>query len=112
MNDAPLRTEPLAPHEAAGAFAALGSEQRLAVLRVLVRAGDPGLPVGTIAQRTGLPGSTLSHHLRLLAGAGLLRQRKDGRRILCRADHEAVRRLSEYLMAECCADLPKGHDHG
>ena len=101
----------LRPHEAASTFAALGSEQRLAVLRTLVRSGGKGLPVGKVAERTGVTGSTLTHHLRLLAQAGLVRQTKEGRQILCSIDHDAVRRLSEYLLSECCADSVE-HDHG
>ena len=95
----------------ASAFAALGSEQRLSVLRALVRAGAGGLPVGTLGERAGVAGATLSHHLRVLAQAGLVRQERDGRRIVCSVDHGAVRDLSEWLLAECCADV-EGHDHG
>ena len=112
MINAPLSpAEGLQPHEAVSTFAALGSEQRLAVLRTLVRAGGRGLAVGEVAERTGVTGSTLTHHLRLLAQAGLVRQRKEGRQILCSVDHDAVRRLSEYLLSECCADSEE-HDHG
>ena len=95
----------------ASAFAALGSEQRLSVLRVLVRAGANGLPVGTLGERAGVTGATLSHHVRVLAQAGLVTQRRDGRRIVCSVDHGAVRGLSDWLLAECCEDVG-GHDHG
>ena len=95
----------------ASAFAALGSEQRLSVLRALVRAGAGGLPMGTLGERTGVTGATLSHHVRVLAQAGLVAQRRDGRRIVCSVDHAAVRDLSDWLLAECCADM-EGHDHG
>jgi len=40
----------LAVEQAASTFAALGSEQRLNVLRVLVRAGDAGLTIGTLGE--------------------------------------------------------------
>ena len=51
---------------AATCFAALGSEQRLAVLRSLVRAGPDGLSIGELGHRTGVTGSTLTHHLKIL----------------------------------------------
>ena len=51
---------------AASTFAALGSEQRLTVLRTLVRAGPEGLSIGDLGARTGITGSTLTHHLKLL----------------------------------------------
>jgi Predicted transcriptional regulators len=97
----------------ASAFAALGSEQRLAVLRTLVRAGPNGLRIGDLGERTGVTGSTLTHHLRILVQAGLVRQTKEGRSILCTLDFDAVRDLSDYLLTECCADTPdKDHTHG
>lgn len=95
----------------ASAFAALGSEQRLSVLRALVRAGEEGLPMGTLGERTGVTGATLSHHVRTLAQAGLVAQRRDGRRILVTVEIGAVEALSDWLVAECCADR-RGHDHG
>jgi DNA-binding transcriptional ArsR family regulator len=101
---------------AASKFAALGSEQRLQVLRVLVRAGDEGLSIGALGERTGITGSTLTHHLKILAAAGLVAQSKQGRSIICvGADYAEVLALSEFLMRECCADVPhieKDHSHG
>lgn len=90
---------------AATAFAALGSEHRLAILRRLVRAGPTGLPIGDLGAAVGVTGSVLTHHLRQLVSAGLVQQQRDGRRILCRVDHGAVAALSGFLVAECCADL-------
>ncbi|NNE81089.1 MAG: helix-turn-helix transcriptional regulator [Silicimonas sp.] len=102
--------------EAAACFAALGSEQRLAVLRVLVRAGPDGLSIGELGERAGVTGSTLTHHMKLLSAAGLVRQAKEGRRIICiGAAYERMQELSEFLLKECCADIDgdhKGHDHG
>lgn len=89
---------------AATAFAALGSEHRLAILRRLVRAGPEGLPIGDLGDAVGVTGSVLTHHLKQLVSAGLVAQRRDGRRILCSVDHAAVEALSAFLIAECCAD--------
>ena len=91
--------------EAAAVFAALGSEQRLAVLRLLVRAGPEGLTIGELGERSGVTGSTLTHHMKVLTAAGLVRQVKDGRRIICiGADYDRMRGISDYLLKECCAD--------
>ena len=83
---------------AASSFAALGSEQRLLVLRTLVRAGSAG------------------HHLKLLASAGLVKQEKQGRSTICAAvAYEEVRALANFLLTECCADAINEcteHDHG
>ncbi|MBO9400394.1 metalloregulator ArsR/SmtB family transcription factor [Shimia sp. R9_3] len=101
---------------AASTFAALGSEQRLAVLRCLVRAGTDGLSIGELGKRTGVTGSTLTHHMKILAQAGLVTQEKQGRSIICAAvAYDAVRDLSAFLLEECCADSPspdKDHTHG
>ncbi len=91
---------------AASTFAALGSEQRLSVLRTLVRAGDDGLPIGRLGEKTGVTGSTLTHHMKILAQAGLVTQTKQGRSIICAAvAFDEVRALSQFLLKECCADM-------
>ena len=90
---------------AATAFAALGSEPRLAILRRLVRAGPRGLPIGDLGEAVGVTGSVLTHHLKQLVSAGLVAQRRDGRRILSSVDIAAVEALSRFLVSECCADL-------
>ncbi len=95
--------------EAASTFAALGSEQRLAVLRTLVRAGHAGLSIGDLGARCGVTGSTLTHHMKILTQAGLVRQEKQGRNIICAAvAYEHVQRLSDFLLSECCADTDEG----
>ncbi len=58
--------------DAALAFAALGSEQRLGVLRALVRAGPEGLSIGELGKATGITGATLTHHVKFLTHAKLL----------------------------------------
>jgi len=101
--------------DAARAFAALGSEQRIAVLRALVRAGPGGLTVGVLRERIGLPASTLTYHLRTLAEAGLVDQERKGREIHCAAAaYDRVEGLSVFLLNECCADAPAvtAHSHG
>lgn len=107
-------TEEITLLESAEAFAALGSEQRLCVLRAIVRAGEKGLSVGELGKRSGVTGSTLTHHLKILNHAGLIEQAKQGRSIICvAAAYDRVRALSEFLLAECCADCDNetGHRH-
>ena len=106
----------LTPELAASKFAALGSEQRLTVLTVLVRAGPEGLSMGELGERTGITGSTLTHHLKILTAAELVTQARRGRSVICAAaDYSEVRSLSDYLLRHCCADSAchhKDHDHG
>jgi len=105
MKHYPTTPAPLPIEIAAARFAALGSEQRLEVLRILVRAGDTGLPIGELGRRVGITGSTLTHHMKILVAAGLARQQKQGRSVICAAvDYDRVAVLSAYLLQECCAD--------
>ncbi len=103
---------------AASKFAALGSEQRLSVLKALVRSGPAGLTIGALGERAGVTGSTLTHHLRILTQAGLVRQERQGRSTICAAAaYEEVRALSDFLLTQCCADCPgcsehEDHHHG
>ena len=102
--------------EAASAFAALGSEQRLAVLRSIVRAGPEGLTIGELGERTGVTGSTLTHHTKMLTSAGLVSQARQGRKIICvAAAYETMKALADFLLCECCADAAnpcEAHEHG
>lgn len=91
--------------ETARALAALGHEARLDVYRLLVRAGDDGLIVGDIATHTGLPLSTLAHHLRTLVAANLVVQERRGREVLNRADYASMNAALAFLTDECCKGI-------
>ncbi len=105
------RPTSLTIEDAAQAFAALGSEQRLNVLRCLVRAGPEGLSIGSLGAASGITGATLTHHLRFLTQAGLVRQERQGRSIICAgAAYDRVDALSRYLLEQCCADA-EGQTH-
>ena len=98
----------LAESRAAAMLAALGSAVRLKVYRLLLRAGTEGLSVTSLQRSSGIPASTLNHHLSALAGAGLVAQERAGRKLICRAEYSDIRRLSAFLLQECCADAPAG----
>jgi len=98
---------------AAQGFAAMGSEARLTVLRTLVRAGSEGLSVGDIQDRTGIPPSTLAHHLKFMAAAGLVEQERLVRVVISRADFDTLEELAGFILGECCADVaPKVANDG
>ena len=89
------------------ALAGLAQEHRLRVFRLLVREGPGGLPAGQIAERLGVPASTMSAHLAQLERAGLLRARRDQRRIIYAVDLEGIRRLLAFLIEDCCRGHPE-----
>ena len=84
------------------AFAALAQPSRMAIFRLLVRAGPAGLHVGEIGRRLGILPSTLSGHLAILRRAGLVRARRHRREIHYSASLEMVNALVGFLLADCC----------
>ena len=89
-------------HAAVDALGALAQEHRLALFRLLVQAGVAGLPAGAIAERLGLPNSSLSFHLAHLNRTGLIEQRRNGRSLIYTANYSAMNALVGYLMENCC----------
>ena len=71
------------------------------------RPGPNGLPAGDIAERVGVPPSTLSFHLKELDRAGLARSWRVQRQIRYAADYEGLRRLLAFLTADCCNGHPE-----
>jgi DNA-binding transcriptional ArsR family regulator len=84
------------------ALAALAQDSRLEVFRLLVQAGPDGLPAGEIAERLGIPASTLSFHVKALSHAGLIDARQEGRFIFYFASFAAMNRLVAFLGENCC----------
>ena len=88
------------------ALLALAQASRLQVFRLLVVAGPAGLTPGDVAQQLGLPGATLSFHLKELAHAGLVSQERAGRNLIYRASFEQMNSLLAFLTANCCQGAP------
>jgi ArsR family transcriptional regulator, arsenate/arsenite/antimonite-responsive transcriptional repressor len=84
------------------ALAALAQEHRLALFRLLVQAGDKGMPAGAIAEALGVPNSSLSFHLAQLRNTGLILQERQHRSLIYRANYSAMNALVSYLMENCC----------
>ena len=83
-------------------FAALGTEARLQILRLLLSAHPDGLVVGEIQEETGITGSTLSHHLEKLKNEELVTVGREGTFLRYRANIQALEQLLGFLYAECC----------
>ena len=87
---------------ASDAFAALGHESRLAILRFLVECGSEGADASTLSAELGIPWTTLSHHLDHLKRSGLVEAEKQGRRVVHTASFRTVKSLSTFLLQNCC----------
>ncbi len=83
-------------------LAALAQDSRLDVFRLLVQAGPEGLAAGEIADRLGIPASTLSFHIKALSHAGLARSRQQGRFVYYSANFSAMNALIAFLGENCC----------
>jgi DNA-binding transcriptional ArsR family regulator len=84
------------------ALGALAHETRLAIYRMLVEQGPDGLPAGIIAERLGLPPSSLTFHVQHLHRAGLLTQRRLSRQLIYAADFGNMNALVGFLTENCC----------
>ena len=98
------------PESAIDALGALAQEHRLALFRLLVQAGDKGMAAGAIAEKLGVPKSSLSFHLAQLRNAGLIVQERQHRSLIYRANYPAMNGLVAYLMENCCAGADCGSE--
>jgi DNA-binding transcriptional ArsR family regulator len=76
-------------------FRLLGDPSRL---RIVVSCLRTPLAVSDIAERLGLSVSLVSHHLRLLKGARLVRANRQGKQVFYGADDVHVRRMVEDMV--------------
>jgi len=84
-------------------FAALGTEVRLQILRLLLSAHPDGMVVGEIQSELEIPASTLSHHLEKLRGEGLASVQRESTFLRYTANTTALEQLLGFLFAECCS---------
>ena len=78
------------------AIEAISHPGRRAMLRLVL---DRELPVGELAERTGISQPAASQHLKVLRDAGLVRGRVDGRRRLYQVDLDGLERRRRELDA-------------
>jgi len=77
--------------KATRALGALSQESMLEAFRLLVRNETQGMPAGGIARALDIPHNTMSSHLSILANAGLVNLRRDGRSIIYSIDFDGTR---------------------
>jgi ArsR family transcriptional regulator len=88
---------------AIAALSALAQSTRLEVFHLLVRYEPSGVAAGEIARLLDVPQNKMSAHLAILARAGLVKSERHSRRIIYRADLDALHRLMLFLVKDCCA---------
>lgn len=88
-------------------LSALGHEGRLAIFRMLVKAGPEGIAAGEIARALDVLPNSLSANLNVLSHAGLIGSRRKGRSIIYAADYGAMSGMLGFLMEDCCNGAPE-----
>jgi DNA-binding transcriptional ArsR family regulator len=83
-------------------LAAMGTEPRLRIIRLLLSAHPNGMVVGEIQSELGIPASTLSHHLEKLKNEDLVKVQRESTFLRYSANAEALQDLLTFLYAECC----------
>lgn len=104
-NSKNMETNRIDQISALSSLSALAQESRLEVFRLLVQAGDNGLPAGDIAARLDIPASSLSFHLNNLAQGSLVKSVREGRSIIYTANFDQMRGLVAYLLENCCGGI-------
>ncbi|NWF82365.1 MAG: helix-turn-helix transcriptional regulator [Bryobacteraceae bacterium] len=84
-------------------LAAMGTEPRLRIIRLLLSAHPGGMVVGDIQAELGIPPSTLSHHLEKLKNEDLVNVRRESTYLWYSANTQVLRELLAFLYEECCA---------
>ena len=98
------RSRSLPGSELASIFRALADPNRLAIFELVRERGgevqtisDAENSVSKIAREFDLSLSTVSHHLRELKNAGLIRCEKRGQSVYCTPEPEALRTIERFL---------------
>jgi DNA-binding transcriptional ArsR family regulator len=84
-------------------MAALGNEARLGIVKLLLGNYPGEISAGDIGRSTGIPNSTLSHHLERLRREGLVESRKDKQWIWYKAGAATLGDLLNFLYHDCCS---------
>lgn len=87
---------------AIAALAALAQNTRLETFRLLVRHEPDGIAAGELARMLDVPQNTMSAHLATLSRAGVVMSERQSRSIIYRADLDALRDLTLFLLKDCC----------
>jgi len=94
-----------------GAFRALSNPNRLQIFLKLIPCCRPGTPcsteegmracVGDLARDLRIAASTVSHHLKELRQAGLIRMERTGKTVSCWVDQDVLEELAGFFSKAC-----------
>jgi len=87
-------------------LAVLGHPVRLAIIRLLVRAGPAGLAAGHLGKQVNAAPNALTFHLQKLAHVGLVTSRREGQFMIYSSAFSDLLELVDNLVGACCVDTP------
>lgn len=95
------------PNELADSFKALSNPNRLQIFQRLLNCCEPGTVcsantvngfcVGELGEDLAVAPSTLSHHIKELQHAGLIKTQRKGKNVECFVDPSKVKMLKEFF---------------
>lgn len=88
--------------EVVEALSALAQESRLALFRMLVKRGPDGYTPTQLGEKLGVPGPTLSFHLKELQRANLIEARREGRFLYYSPNFPRMNQVLSFLTENCC----------
>jgi DNA-binding transcriptional ArsR family regulator len=113
MTSLPFRFKPIKQPDLvvkyAAMFSAIGTEARLRILQLLLKAHPEGLVAREIQQELSIPNSALSNHLDKLKSQDLIHVRRESTSFRYTANTESLQGLLEFLLADCCARSNAAH---
>ena len=96
----PRKTRPIPMEtleEIASIIRLLGHPHRLKMVELLMR---KSLPVGKLAEKTGLQPAAVSQHLSQMKALGIVTSKRDGRTVLYEVVHPSAIRMIECIRTE------------
>lgn len=90
----------------AALFGALSSPPRVRVFRILLAHARRQLAFGQLVKASGIPASTLTHHLGEMEKGGILVRHREGRQTLIGLRLDRLQSTLTGLLDECCAAAP------
>ncbi|OPZ79198.1 MAG: Arsenical resistance operon repressor [Alphaproteobacteria bacterium ADurb.Bin438] len=82
-------------------FSALSQENRIMILKEIMKHGKQGLCPCHLVEKFELSNANLSFHLKELVNANLITKQKQGKFINYQANCEQIRELGEFLIETC-----------
>ena len=83
-------------------LAAMGTEARLRIVRLLLAAHPSGMNAGDLGNELEIAPSTLSHHLDRLKREDVVKVRRKGTFLWYTANTQVLEELLQFLFEECC----------